>query len=200
MIDVAASDVRRGFSSPAFGAQSVFRSVLTAMSRPGTMQRISCDADVPSGIDRAAYAVLLALADQDVVIALPREMEVGPVASSLRFHTGARIQADLSIADFCLVPAHQVTEALRTCKQGSDRYPETAATLVVSVPSLHGRPVATMTGPGIAHTAPLTVAGLDAGFTDAWRANNERFPCGIDVVFVCGSELMGLPRSSRVSV
>jgi alpha-D-ribose 1-methylphosphonate 5-triphosphate synthase subunit PhnH len=53
-------------------------------------------------------------------------------------------------------------------------------------------------GPGIADTSEVSIAGLPAGFWDAWRANNALFPCGVDLVFASGRAAIALPRSLRV--
>jgi alpha-D-ribose 1-methylphosphonate 5-triphosphate synthase subunit PhnH len=41
---------------------------------------------------------------------------------------------------------------------------------------------------------------LPEDFWTEWAANHGLFPCGVDLVFVAGTELCALPRSIAVEV
>ena len=80
----------------------------------------------------------------------------------------------------------------------SEGAPETAATLLVRVDALQGGAPLTLRGPGIEHTQTIALAGVPERF---WRERAELaplFPCGIDCYFVCGDEVLGLPRTTQV--
>jgi alpha-D-ribose 1-methylphosphonate 5-triphosphate synthase subunit PhnH len=53
-------------------------------------------------------------------------------------------------------------------------------------------------GPGIAGESAVAVGGLGADFWQAWACNHALFPCGVDIVFTAGSQLLALPRSIAV--
>ena len=112
----------------------------------------------------------------------------------VRFHTGAPIAPDTAAAIFALVtPAGQ--PMLGGFAIGSDPYPDRSATLVIQVPALRGGPTRILRGPGIDGSAIAGIAGLADSFWSEWTANRALFPCGVDVVFAAGSELLALPRS-----
>ena len=66
------------------------------------------------------------------------------------------------------------------------------------MPVLGVGPARTWRGPGIDGQASVAVAGLDNGFWLDWAANHSLFPCGVDVVFAAGSQLVALPRGIAV--
>jgi alpha-D-ribose 1-methylphosphonate 5-triphosphate synthase subunit PhnH len=69
---------------------------------------------------------------------------------------------------------------------------------VIQLPALRGGPTLTLRGPGIDGSATASLAGLGDAFWSEWTANRALFPCGVDVVFAAGSELLALPRSIAV--
>jgi len=84
---------------------------------------------------------------------------------------------------------------------GSDEYPDRSATLVVEVAGLaagkSGGTALTLSGPGIAGSAALTVDRLPDGFQAQRTALAPLFPRGLDVVLTCGDRLAALPRTTR---
>ena len=52
-----------------------------------------------------------------------------------------------------------------------------------------------MRGPGIETRAAISIAGLPDSFWSEWAANHALFPCGVDLVFTSGADLLALPRS-----
>ncbi|MBN3855605.1 phosphonate C-P lyase system protein PhnH, partial [Paraburkholderia sp. Ac-20340] len=83
---------------------------------------------------------------------------------------------------------------------GTAESPEQSATVFVRVDSLTGGAPLTLSGPGIETTQSFTPAGLPARFWQERAALAPLFPCGIDFYFVCGAQLVGLPRTTCVEV
>lgn len=82
----------RGFADPVQDAQRVFRTVLTALSRPTLAQPFEPATQPPAPLDAATGAVLLALCDEQTPIWLDSALRASPeVGAWLRFHTGARL-------------------------------------------------------------------------------------------------------------
>jgi alpha-D-ribose 1-methylphosphonate 5-triphosphate synthase subunit PhnH len=54
-------------------------------------------------------------------------------------------------------------------------------------------------GPGIREAQPLAIGGLPEGFWAEWQANHSSFPQGVDIFFTCGAQVLGLPRTTRIS-
>ena len=81
---------------------------------------------------------------------------------------------------------------------GTDAYPDRSATLLIEVPVLGAGTPRTWRGPGIDGQAIVAVGGLGADFWRAWAENHALFPCGVDIVFAAGPQLLALPRSIAV--
>ena len=185
-----------GFSDPGHDAQRLFRAVLDAFAHPG---RIMSPPDPPAGpgtISPATAAYLLTLVDRDTPLWLAPEFERPAVRDFVRFHTGAPIVARRDEAVFAVL-AHD-TASLDGFAIGTDPYPDRSATVVIEVPVLGAGAARRWRGPGIDGQAVVAVGGLGADFWQAWADNHALFPCGVDVVFAAGSQLLALPRSIAV--
>jgi alpha-D-ribose 1-methylphosphonate 5-triphosphate synthase subunit PhnH len=69
---------------------------------------------------------------------------------------------------------------------------------VIEVPVLGAGTARRWRGPGIAGETAVAIGGLAADFWQAWADNHALFPCGVDIVFAAGSQLLALPRSIAV--
>lgn len=182
-----------GFADPVLDAQACFRAVLEAMSRPGRVVVAGTALRPPAPMNRAAAAVLLALADADT----PLSQDAGPDAEAwLRFHCGAPLVGPGAAA---FVLATGAAPALASLPQGSEEEPQNGATLVLQVEALIPGEGWRLTGPGIESAHRLRVDGAPAGFLAAWAANRAGFPCGVDVVLCAGDRLAALPRTVSIA-
>ena len=185
-----------GFSDPGHDAQRLFRAVLDAFAHPGRIMSLPDPPAGPGTISPATAAYLLTLVDRDTPLWLAPEFERPAVRDFVRFHTGAPIVARRDEAVFAVL-AHD-TASLDGFAIGTDLYPDRSATLVIEVPVLGAGAARRWRGPGIDGQAAVTVGGLGADFWQAWADNHALFPCGVDVVFAAGSQLLALPRSIAV--
>ena len=185
-----------GFSDPGHDAQRLFRAVLDAFAHPGRIMSLPDPPAGPGTISPATAAYLLTLVDRDTPLWLAPEFELPAVRDFVRFHTGAPIVARCDEAAFAVL-AHD-TASLDGFAIGTDPYPDRSATLVIEVPVLGAGAARRWRGPGIDGQAAVAVGGLGADFWQAWADNHALFPCGVDVVFAAGSQLLALPRSIAV--
>jgi alpha-D-ribose 1-methylphosphonate 5-triphosphate synthase subunit PhnH len=185
-----------GFSDPGHDAQRLFRAVLDAFAHPGRIMSLPDPSAGPGTISPATAAYLLTLVDRDTPLWLAPEFERPAVRDFVRFHTGAPIVARRDEAVFAVL-AHD-TASLDGFAIGTDPYPDRSATLVIEVPVLGAGTARRWRGPGIAGETAVAVGGLGADFWQAWADNHALFPCGVDVVFAAGSQLLALPRSVAV--
>jgi alpha-D-ribose 1-methylphosphonate 5-triphosphate synthase subunit PhnH len=192
------SQVGAGFSDMALGSQAVFRTALEAMARPGSIQAIECDADMPAGVDSAACALLLALLDQDTKLWLSPSIAATPSAAYLRLHTGCTLVDAPRDCDFAWVGRAHELPALSAFAQGTEEFPDQSATCVVQVAGLEDGFGWTLAGPGISGSTKLAVPELNGDFTTQWGENHTAFPCGIDIFLTSGKRLLGLPRTTRI--
>src|SRR6185312_9949622 len=131
------AELRAGFADKVLSAQSTFRSVMDAMARPGSVQRIQPAAGAADIMMRGTAALALTLFDHDTPIWLDSVMSAAPeVARWLKFHTGAPVVTDSSIASFALVGDPQNLPALDRFAFGSNEYPDRSTTLILQVESL----------------------------------------------------------------
>jgi alpha-D-ribose 1-methylphosphonate 5-triphosphate synthase subunit PhnH len=187
--------VEAGFASPVEAAQRVFRTLLTALSEPGRVLALPPCCAPPEGLDPAAVAAVLALADGDTPLWL--DPSARAAAPYFRFHTGASIVGAEETALFLLAAAPH-RPALARLQAGTPEYPDRSATLILSVEALVEGEGWQLSGPGIAGTRRLLVRGLDERFAGEWQANHAAFPLGVDVVFAARDRLAALPRSTRL--
>ncbi len=193
------SSLSPGLADPSHDAQQFFRGVLDAFSHPG---RIVTLADTPQGpgmISPAVVAYLLTLADRDTPLWLAPGFNTPAVRDYLRFHTGAPVVGHRAAATFAVLP-HDDSDPFEGFALGTDTYPDRSATLVIDVPALGAGPVRTGRGPGIEGEAQFAIAGLDDWFWRQCATNHALFPCGVDLVFTSGFQLLALPRSISVEV
>ncbi|MBW4023914.1 MAG: phosphonate C-P lyase system protein PhnH [Proteobacteria bacterium] len=183
---------RPGFLDPVAEAQSCFRSVLSAMSRPGSITAMSHAIAAPP-LDPATAAVLLTLVDADVTLWLDEPLM--PSWDWLAFHAGVvRAPSRAEAAFLCVTALPPLAELFA----GSDAAPETSATIILQVPGLtDGRPL-TLYGPGLEAPAVIAPLGLPDDFVAQWEANHRLFPRGLDLMLCARGNFLALPRSVRI--
>jgi alpha-D-ribose 1-methylphosphonate 5-triphosphate synthase subunit PhnH len=192
--------VEGGFAEPVLQAQESFRALMDALANPGRIQPLDFDLAPPAPLTRELAAVALTLCDHDSTVWLdPSLVESDAVVAWLRFYTGAPIVTDPAEAQFALIADISAVPALASFAQGSDEYPDTSTTLVLALPGLTGGASLTIKGPGIRGEASVSPAGLPEDFIAQWADNREQFPRGVDLLLVAGGEVLGLPRTTRIS-
>ena len=188
-----------GFADPVFDGQSVFRAVLSALSRPGLPAALPSALSPPPPLTPELAAVALALADPDAPLWLDPPLSASPdVAAFLRFHTGARIVADPAEAAFALVADPSGMPVFADLATGSDEYPDRSTTVIVAVERFEGGLPIALVGPGIRGGVTVAPSPLPADFAARLRGNAASFPRGIDCLLVSDGAVLGIPRSSRV--
>lgn len=193
--------VTGGFDTPVFDAQSVFRALMDAMARPGTVQAIAPRVSTPAPLGPVAAALALTLCDADTPVWLdPALAQDGAIARWLGFHAGAPVTDDPATAAFALIGDGQSLGSFDRFARGTQDYPDRSATLIVQVPDLTDGPALALTGPGIKQSATLAPSGLPPRFTALWADNNALFPRGIDMVLAAPAAVAALPRTTRIAI
>ena len=139
-----------GFAEPVADAQAVFRAVLDAMARPGTIRDVGARPGAPAPLGMAMAAVLLTLADAETPVWLAPSF--AGAGDWVRFHCGARVVGDAAEAVFV---AAQGLPDLGGLACGTDEEPQGSATVLLQVPDLRGGARLVVSGPGLA--APAAV-------------------------------------------
>lgn len=178
---------------PVHDTRATFRAVLTAMSRPGTIQRVPVD---PA--DRAVVSTLVDheigcyTEDAELEDALEREgrLDARPLAEAAVVHVDGSTDG-------------RVGEARR----GTLKEPSDGATVVYRVGGMvegtatgEGTTGLALSGPGVPGRRSLAVAGLPADEVEAIAEAQSEYPRGVDVVLTAGDRVAAIPRSAGLEV
>lgn len=192
--------VEGGFAEPVFAAQSVFRAVMDAMARPGTMHTIATDARPPAPLDATAAAVALTLADADTPLWLESDLARNDAVKGwLSFHTGAPLAELPADAAFAIVCNPAAMPPLSGFALGTQEYPDRSTTLILQVDTLTDGPALTLAGPGIRTTQEIAPHPLPGHFQMQWRENGALYPRGVDIILAAPGAVACLPRTTRIA-
>lgn len=197
---------------PVHDTRASFRTLVDAMSRPGTVQ-----AGPTTPMD---YAVVATLVDHEVGIKTDDETLRNALAAE-----GRLTDAPLDAADIVHVKG-DTDERVREVRRGTLKEPSEGATVIYRIDELtaevgmgsaeDGKTVAgsgptaelrsnefcvlELSGPGVSGTRMLGVAGLGHGEIDAIADAQSAFPRGIDIVLTTEQRVAAIPRSADMEV
>jgi alpha-D-ribose 1-methylphosphonate 5-triphosphate synthase subunit PhnH len=191
-----ASAVR--FEDPARQSQTVFRSVMTAMSMPGRIEAVpTIGADGP--LPGCMADLALALCDFETPVWLDTALAVrSGVAEWFRFQTGAPIVRSPNAASFAFIADSLTAPSLESFSLGVDEYPDRSTTLLLAVERLAEEGPYLLVGPGVKGATRFDVGPLRDGFVGERATIRALFPRGVDLIFVCGDRIAALPRTTIV--
>ena len=191
------STLSAGFDDAVHQSQRAFSAALQALSRPG--QALALGAPIAGlNLQPAMAHLLLTLTDDDTSVWW--QQPNAPAQQWLRFHTSAPVALGSADASFAVLTDLATLPALDCFSVGSAVSPEFSTTLLVEVQSFATGPLLKWSGPGLREPIDVRLAGLPESFWSQWRCNSAGFPQGVDVIFCCAGEVMGLPRTTRVQV
>lgn len=183
-------------------AQEIFRSLVQAMSRPGTICDIAPHAAVDNGNGISPYimSVLMTLLDGEVKFAVAAEdgNSSGRLVRQLTYADYVEPEE----ADYIVVPHGNEHEkwtraAISSARTGTLESPERAATIIMEVENLKDGADVLLRGPGIEDKAGLKVDGY-AEWLDIRREKNREFPLGVDMLLLDKQgSLAALPRTTQ---
>ena len=156
-----------------FDAQSVFRAVMDAMARPGTVQAIGRRAEPPQPLSTTAAAVALTLCDHDTPLWLDpalRGSRRGHRLAPLPHRRAARdIPRPRRISRWSRIRPALI--ALENFAQGTHEYPDRSTTLILQVDEPRsGASLAALEGPGIEDREASLPQPLPRHFVAQWTA------------------------------
>src|SRR6202140_952190 len=193
------AELPAGFAHKGLSGKSTFRSVMDAMARPGSVQRIVAASGAPAAMMRGTAAIALTLFDHDTPVWLdPLMSETSEVTKWLKFHSGAPVIADSSICSFALIGDARALPGLDRFAFGSSEYPDRSTTLILQVESVTQGSVLELRGPGIDGVAMLQATIQPTDLFERLAINAALFPRGIDVVLVHDDAIVAIPRTTRL--
>ena len=181
---------------PVHDTRAVFGSVMTAMSRPGTIH------DVPTA--PADHAVLATLVDHEATLHSRDKRICDALAAE-----GRLTEAPLTEAD--VVHVHSGSDIdLSEANRGTRKEPSAGATVVCRVQSVsepnetastaNGRTAVAVTGPGVDGVRNVDIGGLSTTEVATIREAQADYPRGIDIVVASDTRVAALPRSVELEV
>ncbi|KPP90223.1 MAG: phosphonate C-P lyase system protein PhnH [Rhodobacteraceae bacterium HLUCCA08] len=164
-------------------ANATYEAILWAFSRPGMPRRMPHSGEA---------GVIEALIDRECAVHAADPLLIPPLLQA-----GARL-VEPEAADHVFAGRLTDPALLGRCRAGSALYPDDGATLVIRARFGQGAGVR-FVGPGVDGGVKLRIGDLPEGF---WRdrARCVRYPAGVDILFLDGEGLIGLPRSTTVEV
>lgn len=190
-----------GFAQPVHDSQSVFRTVLEAMSHPGEIVRLHDLPEAPVPLNRMSAAICLTLVDFEMPLWVDGEIAShGQAMSHLQFHCGCPIATNPKDARTAIVSSPASLDRLDRFDIGTDERPDLSSTVIVQVSGLVAGEGMRLTGPGIQSINRIHVEGAGAKFWNCVRANNQLFPRGVDLILTTDDSVVCLPRTTVVEV
>jgi len=189
-----------GLDNKTFAANKIFRDVLEALSRPGTVVPALENLETPTGLNKAATGFLLSLADMETPVWFSPELATEQVKKHVRFHTGCPMTTNPAEAAFAVAHHSSDFSFLNRLSIGSAEMPHQSATLIIMVDGFTGPRPMTLTGPGIKAKQTLSPDPLPEDLILWAQANQRLFPCGVDLIFTTSTSLAALPRTTHIEV
>jgi len=170
--------------------QAHFRLLLDAMAHPGRCYSVTAQVKESP----MALGILAILLDAEVSLADPHGSLKNEDWYLLQAKSMSPEQADYILCDGTLVPEFEP-------KLGTLPSPEQSATLVLVVNKIgQGDINLKLKGPGIAETEELAISGI----TSDWFSRREdwvcSFPLGVDFILVDDTQIVAIPRTTKVEI
>lgn len=169
--------------------QRIFRALMEAMARPGSLYHIGAWLDGASG----CRGVLASLLDARSTLA--------DCHGLLDQRDWPLLQARQEVAekaDYLLCQGSSQPNAAP--KVGTLTCPDQSATLIIQIDALgHGSRTLRLHGPGIESTRTLQLQGLASAWLEL-REQQISFPLGIDIILLDPENLAAIPRTTRLEV
>jgi alpha-D-ribose 1-methylphosphonate 5-triphosphate synthase subunit PhnH len=196
--EIHASAYAGAFTDPVFQSQSVFRALMDAMARPGTIMPLGAAATPPPPLGAGAGAIALTLCDDGTPVWLTNALAQSSVPAWLSFHTSAPVTNVKPEARFVFIEAGGIVPGFDQFALGTQEYPDRSSTLVIEIASLTGGAEFVAAGPGIKDEIIVAPKGLPEIFLTLWAENRGLFPRGVDLILVAGTDALCLPRTTKL--
>jgi alpha-D-ribose 1-methylphosphonate 5-triphosphate synthase subunit PhnH len=184
------------FPAPVLANQAVFRALMDALARPGTVKPLVPAAAAPSPLTPTAAALALAMLDYETPVWLDAPLaQSREVAEWIRLHAGAPVTSDPWQAVFAFIADALHAPPFDGFSLGTPEYPDRSATLVLQVDGFGNGQRLLLSGPGIPDVRSFSAQPLPPDFQGRLAANRALFPRGVDLILVSPDAVAALPRS-----
>lgn len=181
-----------------FDCQKVFKSIMNAMAKPGTVFKIEEQIKKIASDHKAVTAIAMTLMDNRTRFYITNCDEL---LTDIREKTMA-VKSNAENADFLIAVDVENMMDCGTClldcaKVGTLPEPHKSATIIVCLDNFGGETL-TLTGPGIDGEKVIGLPESGILWMKKRASKNYEFPCGVDILFCTDKgELMGIPRTVK---
>jgi alpha-D-ribose 1-methylphosphonate 5-triphosphate synthase subunit PhnH len=166
--------------------QAAFRQIMNCFAYPGRVSVLETEAE------HALPLLLATLLDREVSLADPQAL----LDEDEHRRLGAHL-ASPEKAQFVVYPGQCQPDFLPAL--GSLENPEQGATLILIAESLAAGASLHLSGPGIPDETAVSIQGVDPAWWQKREQWNSGFPLGVDMIVVAGRQVLGLPRTTRLT-
>lgn len=183
--------------------QTVYRKLVTATSRPGTLVVLDREARTSDvQMECLSSTILLARTVLDPEVSFKVISKAEEAVSRMINQLTYSKPVDLPEADFIFIlhdaSEEQMKEALNKAKVGNLLNPHESAMIILEVPDVTKGDSMILSGPGIQDESFLSLPNVSAWLA-ARDEKNMEFPLGIDMYFVDQQDrLIALPRTTQI--
>lgn len=170
-------------------SRQTFLALMWGLSYPGRVQTLPVD-QAPGNL----FAIGEALVDLETSYFTPDEsLNMGLAKTSAR-----HMPAHEAAYHFYPAVSGADLETIRQVTIGDMNFPDRGGTIIIGCKIGSGQAL-TLTGPGIETENHIEIGGLPEAFWEV-RAEHIHYPLGWDIFLVDGPNLIGLPRTTVVSI
>ncbi|WP_349727790.1 phosphonate C-P lyase system protein PhnH [Peribacillus frigoritolerans] len=183
--------------------QTVYRKLVTATSRPGTLVVLEREArTLDVQLECLSSTILLALTVLDPEVTFKVIAKEGEAVSRMINQLTYSKPVDLPEADFIFIlhdaSEEQMEEAINKAKVGNLFNPHESAMIILEVPDVTKGDSMILSGPGIQEESFISLPNVSA-WLGVRNEKNIEFPLGIDMYFVDRQDrLIALPRTTQI--
>jgi len=183
--------------------QPVFRKLVTATSRPGTLVVLEREAKtLDVQMECLSSTILLARTVLDPEVTFKVIAKEGEAVSRMINQLTYSKPVDLPEADFIFIlhdaSEEQMKEAINKAKVGNLFNPHESAMIILEVPDVTKGDSMILSGPGIQEESFISLPNVSA-WLGVRNEKNIEFPLGIDMYFVDQQDrLIALPRTTQI--
>ncbi|MGE6611230.1 phosphonate C-P lyase system protein PhnH [Peribacillus sp. NPDC076916] len=183
--------------------QTVYRKLVTATSRPGTLVVLEREArTLDVQLECLSSTILLALTVLDPEVTFKVIAKEGEAVSKMINQLTYSKPVDLPEADFIFIlhdaSEEQMKEAINKAKVGNLFNPHESAMIILEVPDVTEGDSMILSGPGIQEESFISLPNVSA-WLGVRNEKNIEFPLGIDMYFVDRQDrLIALPRTTQI--
>ncbi|MGW8424243.1 phosphonate C-P lyase system protein PhnH [Peribacillus simplex] len=183
--------------------QTVYRKLVTATSRPGTLVVLEREAKtLDVQMECLSSTILFARTVLDPEVTFKVIAKEGEAVSRMINQLTYSKPVDLPEADFIFIlhdaSEEQMREAINKAKVGNLFNPHESAMIILEVPDVTKGDSMILSGPGIQEESFISLPNVSA-WLGVRNEKNIEFPLGIDMYFVDQQDrLIALPRTTQI--